>query len=281
MIIDIHTHTFPDKIAPVAIEKLQTSCHTRPFTDGTQAGLTASMKQSGVDLAVVLPVATNTHQVPHVNDASAKLNAQGGGIVSFGCIHPDCEDWKQELDRVCAMGLKGIKIHPVYQGVDIDDVRYIRILARAGELGLTVVTHAGLDIGFPGQVNCSPAMLRRAVRAAGPVKLIAAHMGGWRNWDQVGECLADTTVGLDTCYALGKIESNGDGYYAAEELDLMREEQFVSLVRTFGAQRIYFGTDSPWRSHEQSIAALERLPLTREEKDAILGENAKKLLGLN
>jgi len=281
MIIDIHTHTFPDKIAHATIEKLQSACHTHPFSDGTAAGLTASMTAAGVDLSVVLPVATNTHQVSHVNDASARLNEQGNGIMSFGCIHPDCEDWKQELDRIANLGIKGIKLHPIYQGTDIDDVRYVHILARAGELGLVVITHAGLDIGFPGRVNCTPAMIRRAIRAAGPVKLIAAHMGGWRNWDEVGECLVDTTVGLDTSYALGQIEPAEEGCYAPEDLDMMSEEQFVSMVRNFGADRIFFGTDSPWRGHAQSIADIEALPLAREEKDKILGENARKLLKLD
>ena len=37
MVIDIHTHTFPDKIAAGAIAKLQASSHTIPFTDGTNA----------------------------------------------------------------------------------------------------------------------------------------------------------------------------------------------------------------------------------------------------
>lgn len=280
LIVDLHTHIFPDKVARIAIPKLRDSSHTHPFTDGTAAGLRRAMDESGVDLSVVLPVATNPQQVSRVNDSSAKLNVGGNGVISFGCIHPDCEDWKQELDRVAALGLKGIKIHPIYQGVAMDDVRYVRILARAGELGLAVVVHAGLDIGFPGEVKCTPAMLRRAVRAAGPVKLIAAHMGGWRNWDEVGECLVDTPVGLDTSYALGRVAPEGEGHFAPEELAMMSEEQFVSMVRRFGAHRIYFGTDSPWRGHGQSLAEIRALSLTEEEKTMILGENACRLLAL-
>lgn len=281
MIIDLHTHTFPDKIAERTVEKLSQLSHTRPFTDGTSDGLRRSMEEAGITLSVVMPVATNPHQVARVNDASARLNEQGGGILSFGCIHPDCEDWKEELDRVVQLGFKGIKLHPVYQGMDIDDVRYLRILTRAGELGLIVMTHAGKDIGFPGQDNCTPEMLRRAVRAAGPVRLIAAHMGGWRNWDRVCGQLADLpTVGLDTAYALGQVNSMPEDYYTPEERSMMSREQFVDMVRSFGAQRIYFGTDSPWRGQREEIACIEALPLTTEEKRAILGENTRKLLGL-
>lgn len=281
LIVDLHTHVFPDKVAHIAIPKLRDASHTHPFTDGTAAGLRAAMDEFGVDLSVVLPVATNPQQVSRVNDSSAQMNHGGKGMISFGAIHPDCEDWKEELNRIAALGLKGIKVHPIYQGVNMDDVRYIRILERAGELGLAVVVHAGLDIGFPGAVKCTPAMLRRAVRAAGPVKLIAAHMGGWRNWDEVGECLTDTSVGLDTSYALGRVAPEGEGHFAPEELEMMSEEQFVSMVRQFGAHRIYFGTDSPWRGHEQSLAALRALPLTEKEKNMILGKNACRLLALD
>ncbi len=281
MIIDLHTHIFPDKIAERTVEKLCMASHTRPFSDATADGLRRSMQAAGVALSVVMPVATNPHQVVHVNDASAQLNEQGEGLMSFGCIHPDCEQWKEELDRVVRLGFKGIKLHPIYQGMDIDDARYVRVLARAGEQGLVVMTHAGKDIGFPGQDNCTPEMLRRAVRAAGPVQLIAAHMGGWHNWDRVCDQLADLpTVGLDTAYVLGLVRPEPEDYYSPEERVMMSKEQFVSMVRTFGAQRIFFGTDSPWRGQREEVAAIEELPLTQEEKQAILGGNARKLLGL-
>ena len=48
MIFDIHTHTFPDKIATPTIEKLQSMCHTAAFSDGTEAGLRSSMAKAGV-----------------------------------------------------------------------------------------------------------------------------------------------------------------------------------------------------------------------------------------
>ena len=155
MIFDIHTHTFPGKIASPTLQKLQSMSHTMPFTDGTVSGLRASMTAAGVDRSLVLPVATNARQVPHVNDASARINEQAGetGIFSFGCMHPDFDGWREELARIASLGLKGIKLHPVYQDVDFDDVRYLRILDRCGELGLTVLTHAGLDVGFPGKVS--------------------------------------------------------------------------------------------------------------------------------
>ena len=200
MIIDIHTHTFPDKLAATTIPKLELMSHTKSYVDGTNGGLMASMAKAGVNYSVVLPVATSPKQVVHINDSSARINEQfeQTGIFSFGCIHPDYDDYRAELARVKDLGLKGIKLHPVYQDVNFDDIRTLRILDRAAELGLIVLTHSGLDVGFPGRVRVTPAMVQHAVKEVGPLTLILAHMGGWRNWDEAEQLLADAPVYLDT-----------------------------------------------------------------------------------
>ena len=282
MIIDFHTHTFPDQIAARTLAKLSGLSHTVPFTDGTAGGLSAAARAAGVDLSVVLPVATSPGQVARINESAARNNeeTEETGLFSFGCIHPDYPEWKEELGRVAALGLKGVKIHPVYQGVNLDDPRYLRILERAGELGLVVVTHTGADIGYPGAEHCAPEAALRAVKQVGPVKLVLAHMGGWRQWERAEELLADTTVWLDTSFSTGTLVPLDDGHYAPEELPLLDEEHFLRMVRAFGAQRLLFGTDSPWSAQRESIAWIRALPLSEAEKDAILGGNAQRLLGL-
>ena len=277
MIIDIHTHTFPDKIAAATLDKLKHLSHTIPFTDGTAAGLAASMARAGVDRSVVMPVATSPRQVPHVNDASARMNELGAqtGLLSFGCMHPDFDGWKEELARVRDLGLKGIKLHPQYQDTDFDDPRYLRILDRCGELGLVVLTHAGLDIGMPGKDNCAPEMVLRALDQVGPVKLVLAHMGGWRQWDRVEALLPGTGVYLDTSFSLGEITPLDDGHYRPGDLPLLDEAAFLRMVRRFGPDRILFGTDSPWDDQETALARLRALPLETSELDAI-----RKLLEL-
>ncbi len=278
MVIDIHTHTFPDKLAATTIPKLEGMSHTRAYVDGTVSGLRASMARAGVDASLVLPVATNPRQVVHVNDSSAQINDLGPetGVYSFGCMHPDFSDYRAELSRVKELGMKGIKLHPVYQGVDFDDIRTLRILDRAAELGLIVLTHSGLDIGFPGEVRVTPKMVLHAIQEVGPLTLILAHMGGWRNWEEVEELLPYAPVYLDTSYSLGSIRPLDDGYYKPEDLPMMGEEQ----IRTFGYERFLFGTDSPWSGQQESLERFRALPLTDEEKDAILGGNAQRLLGL-
>lgn len=281
MIIDFHTHTFPEHIAPKALKKLQGASHTRAFSDATAGGLLADMAERGIDLSVMLPVATNPEKVPHMNDSAAALNAEGGKLLSFGAMHPDFPGWFEELGRIRALGIKGIKIHPVYQGVDIDDKRYLRIFERCAELGLMVVAHSGDDIGFPGVVRCDPVRSRNALRQVPGVKLVLAHMGGWKNWEQVAENLADTDCCIDTAFSLGEIEAMEAGFYPQETRRLLTDGEFTALVKAFGADRVLFGTDSPWTNSKTEIRRISGLPgLTGEEKAAIFGGNAQRLLGI-
>lgn len=278
MIIDFHAHTFPDRIAAAAVSKLEQKAHARSHSDGTREGLLRCMQSAGIDHAVVLPVATNPLKCASMNDTSHALDGVDG-LTYFAAIHPDAPDWHEELGRAKSLGFKGAKIHPVYQDVAIDDPRFVRILARCGELGLMVVMHGGADIGFPGVEKCSPAMLRRALDQAGPVTLVAAHMGGWRNWQEVPESLLDTHVYLDTAYTLGHIAPIDD-HYAPDELPMLADERFCELVRIFGSGRVLFGTDSPWDDMEQCVKRIRALPLTEAEKEDIFCRNAGKLLSL-
>ncbi|MBR3764457.1 MAG: amidohydrolase family protein [Clostridia bacterium] len=276
--IDFHTHTFPDRIAAAAVSKLEQKAHATSFSDGTREGLLRCIQAAGIDHAVVLPVATNPLKCASMNDTSHALDGRDN-LTYFAAIHPDAPDWHEELGRAKALGFRGVKLHPVYQDVPIDDPRFVRILERCGELGLIVVMHGGLDIGFPGVERCSPQRLRTALRQAGPVTLVAAHMGGWRNWQEVPENLLDTGVYLDTAYTLGAI-SPIDCHYAPEELPMLADERFVELVRIFGSHRVLFGTDSPWDDMSACVARIRALPLTEAEKADIFDSNARRLLGM-
>ena len=281
MIIDAHTHIFPEKIAAAAVAKLAEAAHIRAWTEATEESLLASEKKAGIDLGIVLPVATAPGQVIKVNDRSARLNEKyrQQGIFSLGCIHPDFEGWHEELGRIRELGLRGIKLHPVYQQTDIDDIRFLRIIDRAASLGLVVVTHAGIDIGMEG-IHCSPAMCRHVAEEIGPFKFVLAHMGGWRNWDEVPQLLADTGVYLDTAFSAPTFDRADDGFWSQEETKMLSAEEMVKMIRIFGAERILFGTDSPWSDQAQALSFIRNLPLTDEEKKAVLGENAARLFSL-
>ncbi|MCR4617036.1 MAG: amidohydrolase family protein [Lachnospiraceae bacterium] len=278
MIIDFHTHTFPDKIAAKAIDKLSHEAHIVPFRDGTVNSLITTAKAAGVDLSVILPVATSPEQVSHINDSAHMINTKESSLLSFACIHPDIEDYKKELHRIKELGFKGIKLHPVYQKTDIDDVKFLRIINLAAELDLIVITHAGLDVGFPGETQSSPEKCKHVVDEIGNFKFVLAHMGGWRNWDRVLSLLADSGVWIDTAFSCGKMHPLTDGYWSESDLDLLSPDKFMDMVKAFGPDKVLFGTDSPWSDQKESLDFIRNLPLSDDDKNLILGENARTLL---
>ena len=198
MIIDAHTHTYPETIAKRAIEKLEKNSGTKAHTNGVQSGLMASMKEAGISYSLLLPVATSKKQVDTINEVAAETNAKAleTGLLSFGGIHPETENVSEVLNRIKALGLKGIKIHPDYQGTFFNDIRYKRIVEKATELGLYITVHAGVDIGMPDPVHCTPNHVLEVLKDTESDHLILAHMGGWRLWNEVKDKLKESAFAL-------------------------------------------------------------------------------------
>lgn len=265
MIIDFHTHIFPEKIAASTIERLEKGSGLTASTDGSAQGLLSSMDEAGVDLSVVLPVVTKPAQFESINEFAVQINeTYQGRLLSFGGIHPDSEDYKRDLDHIKDLGLIGIKLHPDYQGVDIDDVRYMNIIEYADALGLVILTHAGIDIGLPDPVRCPPDKMRKVLDKLKPKKMVAAHYGGWKQWDEVYEYLAGENVYLDTAFTF----------------DYIKEEQLYQILEKHDTDKILFATDCPWSSQKRDVEVVRNLSVSDEIKEAILYQNAQKLLNL-
>ena len=278
MIIDFHAHAYPDAVAPNALSHMGSLAHCSFYTDGTDYGLTSSMAKANIDYSVVLPVVTNPAKTKSINNISIEKNGRNG-LIYLGGMHPDTENYQEEMDRLKAAGIKGFKIHPQYQNTPIDDIRYLRILEYAAKLGLFVVAHAGVEGAYPDRHLSDPEMIRNALRQVEGLTLIAAHMGGVQCWDRVTENLLDAGVYLDASCVLGRLKS-ASHRMIHKRIRLMRQEKFLALVHTFGADRILFGSDSPWTSQKESVKTFMKLPLSEEEKDRILYKNASQLLGL-
>lgn len=270
MIIDAHTHVYPEKIVKKAIAKLEANAGIKAKSNGVKSGLIANMKAAGVDASVLMPVATSPKQVDAINEEAGETNATAGdtGLFSFGGIHPDTENYKEVLRKVKALGLKGVKVHPDYQGTFFDDIRFLRIVAEATELGIYVMTHAGEDIGLPDPIHCRPEHVLRVLKETKSDKLILAHMGGWRLWKDVKKYLAGAPVYFDTAFSGDHVEVDG----------MLSKKDFVELIRAHGADKILFGTDSPWSTPQESLDWIRQTDLTEEEKGKILGMNMAKLL---
>ena len=239
------------------------------------------MKEAGVDLSVVLPVATNPEKVAHINVVGAEQNIEVNetGLLSFAGIHPAAGDYRAILDMAKKLGFKGIKLHPDYYRIPFNDIRTKRIIEYAGELDLVVVTHAGTDIGLYPPVFCTVDSIVDVLDDVRPTKLVAAHMGGWNNWDEVLDKLVGKNVWVDTAFSIGEIpwltpESKKNDFR------MMSEPEFIQLVYALGVNRVLFATDSPWADQKDYVNRISSIPFIEEEKRKIFAENAKELLGI-
>jgi len=262
MIIDIHTHTFPDALAARAVAALAEKAQVPALTDGTNAGLRASMRQAGIDLSVVAPIATKPSQVRAINAWAAEVNRAGDGLLALGTLHPALTDWGVEINRLVADGIPGIKMHHDYQDAFVDDPTQFPMFHALAEAGRFILLHAGVDIGLPPPVHCTPERLARVLDAVPELVVIAAHMGGYAQWDAVEAYLVGRNLYFDTSYS---------------QVDL-GAARFTALIRSHGPARILFGTDSPWTDPATELASLRALPLPADQLAAITGGNAQQLL---
>lgn len=261
MVIDFHTHCFPDKIAGKAVEKLSfASGGLFPHTDGTLSGLKNLMKSQGVDKAVVLSIATNAHQQESVNNFASSIN-NNNDIFAFGSVFPYSENVIEELERIKELGLKGVKFHPDYQGFNVDDIKMKPIYRKISELGLITIFHAGVDYGFAPPYGATPEKMARALEwFSSPV--IAAHWGGVDSGKEVYELLCTKEIYFDTSFGYGTMPK----YYAEK------------IIERHGANKLLFATDSPWHTKDMEMRLLKSLNLSDQDMENITHKNAEKLL---
>ena len=72
MVIDFHTHSFPDELADRAVGRLAQSGGIPNYLDGRIDSIKASMKKAGIDYSVLLPIATKPEQHTTINKIAIK-----------------------------------------------------------------------------------------------------------------------------------------------------------------------------------------------------------------
>lgn len=263
MLIDFHTHAFPDKIAANAVNKLaHSSGGLLPQTDGTLSSLKAEMAKDGVDIAVVQSIATNPAQQTNVNNFAIELN-KDAAIVAFGSVHPDAPDALEELERIKEAGLKGIKFHPEYQLFYPDDEKMKPIYKKISSLGLVTLFHAGNDPAFMPPYKAVPEHMQRALKWF-DAPVVAAHWGGLGCCTAVLDKLCGENIWFDLSYGYGTIPK-----IAAQR-----------IIDEHGTDKLLFGSDMPWHRPSWELRLLQSLDIGQSDMDKICYKNAQKLLGL-
>ncbi len=258
-IIDFHAHAFHDKIAEKAAQNL-TDYYGIPLAgNGKFSVVLGSMKEQGITKMVIHATATKEAQVETINDYVAGLINED--IIGFGTMHRDYENFEAELDRLVSLGLRGIKLHPIFQNFATDDPKMIPVYHAMAERKLPVLIHTG----DKNRDLSSPHRLANVLEKVPNLTVIAPHMGGYSEWEEARKCLyGRENVYIDT--------SSG--------IRFLEPELSAELIREHGVERTLFGTDYPLALHVDELERFFRIPLSEAEREAILWDNACKLLNL-
>ncbi len=263
MLVDFHTHAFPELIAERALNNLSyASGGLSVQSEGTVASLKEQMLKDNVDISVVLSIATNPQQQKNVNNFAKEINDEKT-IFAFGSVHPDAENVFEELERIKAMGLKGVKFHPEYQKFYVDDEKMKNIYKKISSLELLTVFHSGYDYGYAPPYHCMADNLLNALKWF-DTPVIAAHWGGVGCGFEVVEKLCGKNVWFDLSFGYG----------------VMPKAIAQKIVDKHTPDKLIFASDMPWHRPIWEKQLIETLDISQSDKDKIYYKNAFKLLKL-
>ncbi len=263
MIIDFHTHIYPDNIAAETIDAVCRRSNINACSDGTLSGLLHSMDRAAIDISVISSVATKPGQAASITRWLSSI-AQPK-IIPLAPIHPGLRRIPHTIKKLKEQGFKGFKMHPDYQDFYVDDKKVYPLYESAQAEGMFILFHAGVDRGLPNPIHGTPARFAKIRREFPDLCIIAAHMGGEGVYEEAEECLIGTDIYMDTAFILQKMP------FAILKRFLERHP----------VERVLFASDSPWTDQKEELDFFLSLSfLTDDAKEKITGGNAVKLLGL-
>ncbi len=259
-IIDFHNHIFPAKVAGKVVAQLGDYYHYKVNGTGEVDNLIKLSKKAGMYKVLVHSTATKVNQVETINDyVAAEVKKSNGYFIGFGTIHQDFEDFKNELKRMKELGLHGVKLHPDFQGFNIDCDKMQRIYEAIGD-EMPVLVH----VGDKNTDMSSPKRMSKMVEKFPEVTFIAAHFGGYASWDEAYEYLCGKDLYFDT----------------SSSLDKLSNEDAMRIIEKHGVDKMLYGSDYPIADHTQCLKRFMELPLSDKDREKIFYHNAAGLLNI-
>ena len=193
----------------------------------------------------------------HLNEFIADCVKKTPNLIGFGSLYPTMEGWEPELERMPELGIRGIKIHPDFQRIPIDEPAAVPMYRAIAKAGLPVLFHMGdarMDYS-------APERLTNLIRQVPDLVAIAAHFGGWNAWDSAYAHPQPENVYYDT----------------SSTFAFLCKERCEELMDRLGAHRFLFGTDFPMWSPKTELERFMELDLDDTARETILYGNFEKL----
>ena len=263
--IDFHTHIFPDKIAQPAMAALASeSGDYRPHTDGTLKGLLDSMDRAAVSASLVANIATKPSQIFPILEFCKQIKSERiHPLISF---HPsnDPDDVENLLGQAQQLGIRGVKLHPMYQRFFIDNKHMYGFYELLASFGFYLMFHTGYDIAFPDNAQADVERIKKIADWFKDLTIVCTHVGGFKQWDRIACLSGCENVYTETSMTLSEVS----------------DDEFCGLVTQFDENRVLFGTDSPWTDQKEMLDRTRHLNLSDRRKEKMFYDNAAVLLGL-
>ena len=263
MIIDTHSSFRPEFVPPK--EKI--------YEEATEDKFLDTMKTSGVDKAVIWFIPSNPNDVGKINDWIAeRVGRHPDKLIGFANIYPPHGDAAmKEIDRALdKLKLKGLKLHPLVQGYRMNDPSVFRVLERAREYDVPIVTHV-----------TSPAYRPFPDYMGGLMQEVADFDSKWTKSAFLKEMFPHYNSNKFYAAHLGGIY---DAIIEGSKISFQTTGACVSAIeyayRAVGPERIVFGSDYPFNDMANEVEKIKRAQIPEEAKKMILGENARKALGI-
>lgn len=261
MIIDIHAHIFPDAIAEKASASIAKFYDLPVDYVGSVDTLLRLGDEAGIDKFVVHSVAMTPAHVKSINKfIAASVKAHPDRFIGFGSMHPDMENAAETVQEIIDSGLYGVKLHPDMQLFAVDEDRAYRLYESFADR-LPLLVHAG-DKRYS---YSNPHRIANVADRFPELRIIAAHMGGYSEWDEA----AQTLVGRPNLYV-----------DMSSSMHWMSDEKIVKTVRLFGSDHVMFASDYPMWNPGAELERVRACGLTEEEFKQVTWGTAAELFGL-
>jgi predicted TIM-barrel fold metal-dependent hydrolase len=257
---DAHAHIYPGKIAEKATASVGDFYDIEMQNIGLPHILSERGKAAGIEKFLVCSVATKVEQVRSINVFIEEKCKKYPEFIGLGAWHQDITDIQAEMDDIQSRGLKGIKLHPDFQHFYIDDPAMLPVYEEAAKRGLPVLFHTGDNRTD----YSSPIRLMHVVEKIPDFVCIAAHLGGYSQWDDARRDLSGSNVYIDTSSSLFSVTP----------------EQARESIEHFGVDHTLFGTDFPMWRPDTELERFFNLKLSEESNRKILYDNFAKLFHL-
>jgi predicted TIM-barrel fold metal-dependent hydrolase len=279
MIIDCHTHIFPNEIRrkrEVFCEKDEAFSSIYKNSKARMVGaedLISSMDELGVEQSVVCgfpwsrPDLCSLHNEHLMESASKYPNRL---IVFISLLFSD-PDWSErELDRRIKGGAKGVGeiafYHKEMTSQDIDSMKPILTKMERKKIPILLHTNERLGHTYSGKGTTPLERFYELILSFPTLPILLAHWGGgfpfYELMPEVAKAMANV-------------------YYDTAASPFLYSRKIYAIVSEIvGARKILFGTDFPLISPQRYFQELERSGLSKEDREKILGLNFLNLMGL-